>query len=208
MMDEQFVITISHVLGSGGAYIGKRLSEIFKVPFVDRQILKMVSEKLSISENDIELLDEKKSSFWQSFSRLELMNEPVIALTADYIPSDRDLFDLESEFIKQIANKSSAIILGRGGRYILRDHPRHLSIFVYADMKDRIKRVSELYNISENASAKMIEKNDKDRKNYIQSFTKLKLTDAKAYDICINTSSIGLENAVGIVKNCFDLKYS
>lgn len=207
-MDEQFVITISHVLGSGGAYIGKRLSEIFKVPFVDRQILKMVSEKLSISENDIELLDEKKSSFWQSFSRLELINEPVIALTADYIPSDRDLFDLESEFIKQIANKSSAIILGRGGRYILRDHPHHLSIFVYADMKDRIKRVSELYNISENASAKMIEKNDKDRKNYIQSFTKLKLTDAKAYDICINTSSIGLENAVGIVKNCFDLKYS
>lgn len=200
-MNENYVITVSHQLGCGGAYLGKKLSEMLAIPFVDREILKMVADYLNVPEADIEHREERLLSFWESFSRLELFSNSLVTVPSDYFPSDRELYNLESKFIEEIAAKSSAIILGRGGRYILRDFPHHLSVFVHADMKDRIQRVSKLYNVSVNVAQKIIAKNDKERNSYIKSFTHLEWLDARTYDICINTSRIGLDNAVIVIKN-------
>ncbi len=204
-MNEKFVVTISHQLGCGGADIGKKLSESLSVPFVDRQILKMVADYLNVPEEDIAGREERAESFWDSFMRMEAFNATLAVMEAHYYPSDKELYDLESEFIEQIVHKGSVIILGRGGRYILRNFKPHFSVFVHADLNDRIQRVSDLYHVSENEAKKVIEKNDKERNAYIKSFTKLEWLDARAYDICINTSSVGLDNAVEIIKS--SLKY-
>jgi cytidylate kinase len=205
-MDEQYVVTISHQLGSGGAYVGMKLSKLLSIPFVDREILKKVADYLNLPEEEIENREERLASFWQNLSRMESLSDPIMGAGVEYSPSDKELYNLESEFIQEIAKKSSAIILGRGGRFILRDFPRHLSVFVCADLKDRIGRVSELYHIPENTSRKMIEKNDRERNAYIKSFTGLEWLDPRSYDICINTSSIGLDNAVTVIKNSLEFK--
>jgi len=205
-MKDQYVVTISHQLGCGGTNIGKQLSEVLSIPFVDRQILKQVADYLDLPEADIENREERLASFWQTFFRLESLSDPITAAGAEYLPSDRELYNLESEFIEQIAKKGSAIILGRGGRYILRGHPRHFSVFVHADLKDRVQRVSELCHVSEDASRKIIEKDDHERNAYIKSFTRLEWLDARTYDICVNTSSIGADNSVKIIKNCLEFK--
>ncbi|MDR3602060.1 MAG: cytidylate kinase family protein [Desulfosporosinus sp.] len=205
-IDDNYVVTISHQLGCGGAYIGKKLSEILFVPFVDRQILKEVADFLNIPEENIKDREERITSFWQSFKRLEAFDDPIVEINSEYFPTDKELFKLESEFIEQIAEKSSAIFLGRGGHYILRNHQRHFSIFLHADMKDRIQRVSELYNVSENESKKIIEKNDRERNTYFKSLTQLEYLNLMTYDICVNTSSTGLDNAVKIIRNCLEFK--
>jgi Cytidylate kinase len=205
-MDEQYVITISHQLGCGGAYIGKKLSEALSVPFVDRQILKRVADYFNLSEADVESREEKRSSFWEIFYRGEMLIDPVSAIAQDYMPTDKELYDLEMQYIEKIANKSSSIILGRGGNYILRNHPRHLSVFLSADMKDRIQRVCKLYDASESESRRIIEKNDKERSAYIKAQTGLDTLNVKSYDICVNTSSVGLDNAAQIIKSALDYK--
>ena len=205
-MNEQYVITISHQLGCGGAEIGKNLSELLSIPFIDRQILKQASEYLSLPESDIEDREERLTSFWQTITRAESLGNPLIALGTEYLPSDRELFELESEFIEQIANKSSAIILGRGGRYILRDFPRQFSVLIYADMEERVRRVSQLYHTDDRSARKIIEKNDRDRDAYMKAFTKFDWLNARIYDICINTSSIGIGKAVEIIKSCLEFK--
>jgi cytidylate kinase len=200
-MCEKFVVTISHLLGCGGSDVGKKLSKDLAVPFVDRQILKLVSDHLKVPEEDIESREERATSFWDSFMRMEAFNATMAVMEAHYYPNEKELYDLESEIIEQIVQKGSAIILGHGGRYILRNFEKHFSVFVHADLNDRIQRVSELYHISDNEAKKTIEKNDKERNAYIKSFTSLELLDARTYDICINTSSIGLYNAVEIIKS-------
>jgi cytidylate kinase len=206
-MNEQYVVTISHLLGCGGANIGKKLSEMLSIPFVDRQILKKVADHLKLPVEDIENREERATSFWQVFSHAGYLIDPLMAIGAEYLPSDRELYDLESEFIEQITKKSSAIILGRGGRYILRDYPRHFSVYVHADMKDRIQRVTELYHVSENEAQRIIEKNDRERSVYIKSYTHLEWLDARTYDICLNTSSIGIDNSVKIIKDSLESKF-
>src|SRR5271165_6193427 len=67
MPDEPYVITISHQLGAGGAYLGNKLSKRLGLPFIDRDILKQVAAQLNLSEADLEQRDERLSSFWESF---------------------------------------------------------------------------------------------------------------------------------------------
>jgi cytidylate kinase len=205
-MKENYVITISHLLGSGGAYIGQELSKVLSIPFVDRQILKKISDQLNVPESAIENREEKLVSFWEAFSLMGSVGTLMTVGGEKYLPSDKELFDLESKFIVQIAQNDSAIILGRGGRYILRDFPRRFSVFVYAEMNDRAKRVAELYSVSDDEARTIIEKNDRERDAYMKTFTKLAWLDLRQYDICINTSSTGRDNAVKIIKDCVEFK--
>ncbi len=205
-MDENYVVTISHQLGSGGAYIGEKLSEALTIPFVDRDILKKIAEKLDIAEKSVEYREERLSSFWQSFSQAQMMTDPLLGLVPECLLSDKDLFVLESDYITRIAQKSSALILGRGGNFILNKHPRHISVFVHAQLSDRLNRVAELYKVDTGKAKKIIDTNDKERYAYIRAFTKQELSDAKNYDICINTSCLGLDKSVDFIKNFITLK--
>jgi cytidylate kinase len=209
-MDEKlFAITISHQIGSGGAPVGKKLSERLNIPFFDREILKRVSNRLHMAEADLAQREERLRSFWQPYSRTAELLDPALSLTADqYIPTDRELFQLESETILRIAEKTSAVFIGRCGRYILRDHPRHLKLLVHADPSFRIERLKGLYHLSEPEAVKMMEDNDRDRAAYIRAFTGQDWTDARLYDLSINTSACGLDGAVEPVLACVKGKIS
>jgi len=207
-MENVYVITISHLLGCGGSYVGSKLSEMLSIPFVDRQILKKVSDTLNVSEKVIEDREERKSSFWEVFFREQALADPMTTAAGRYMPSDRELYALETKYIEQIATAHSCIILGRGGNYILRNHPHHLRVFVYANVDDRIKRVSELYKVSGAEAGRIIEKNDKERQAYIKTHTGTEMLDLRNYDICLNTSSFGLDNCVALVKNALDSKWN
>lgn len=206
-MDKKYVITISHQLGCGGAYIGNKLSEKLSVPFIDRQILKRIADILNLPERDIEEREEKKPSFWDVFFREEaVLAVPMLHFAADFILSDKELYDLEMQYIEKIANENSCIILGRGGNYILRNHPCHLGVFVWAEMKDRISKVSELRKVPESESKRIIERNDRERYEYLKTHTGHDMLNLKYYDICINTSELGLDNSVTIIQNALESK--
>ena len=199
MSNQHLAITISHQLGSGGAYLGQKLSERLGLPFIDREVLKKVAEQLNLAEAVLVGREERLSTFWQSFMRIAVFTDPVNCLSPDsYSPSDHELFILESDYIGRIAEKSSAIFLGRCGRFILRDHPGHISILVHADLPDRIKRIQQLYCFDEDAAKKLVETNDRERTAYIRAFTRQDWLDARWYDLCVNTSHLGLDKSVEI----------
>lgn len=196
----QIVITISHQLGSGGAFLGQKLSERLNIPFLDREILKKVSDQLHLAESSLAGREERLTSFWESFSRLAVLGDPTHAMAIPvYEPSDRELFHLESETIRRIAERGSAILIGRCGRYILRDHPAHFAVFTHADRPARVKRISRLYNVSEEKAAKILEENDRERGQYIKAFAGEDWLDARLYDLCLNTTRLGYDACVDLV---------
>ena len=209
MNEKMFAITISHQIGSSGAPVGKRLSERLDIPYFDREILKRVSNRLHMAEADLEHREERLRSFWQSYSHTaELILDPALSLTADrYIPSDKELFQLESETILRIAEKSSAVFIGRCGRHILRSHPRHLSLLLHADPASRIERIKNLYHLDAPEAGKFMEENDRDRAAYIRAFTGQDWVDARLYDLCINTSQTGVDGAVDLIRTCVKTRF-
>jgi cytidylate kinase len=195
-----FIISISRQLGSGGAYVGQHLASKLQIAYVDREIINKTAQQLQVSEKDIESRDETKTSLWRSI----LVSSPYINPTL-YVPppvfepSDEELYQTESEIIEQISTKFSAIIVGRGGSYILRNHPRHLSVFLHGTSKLRIQRIRELYNLSEDKARKLMESSDKARSIYLKVMTGKDWIDSRQYHLSIDTSVIGLDGTVEVI---------
>jgi cytidylate kinase len=200
-----FAITISRQLGCGGAYIGQQLAKNIDVFYADREIIGQAAKQFSILKEDLESRDEKILSFWQSFIRSYAIAPDTYVPPQIIAPSDRELFKTESEIIARIAKERSAVIIGRCGSYVLREHPNHVSIFLHGDITFRNGRIQKLYNASEEVAGEMIAQNDKERANYNHTFTGKEWTDARQYDISIDTSKIGVDKTVEFILKYLDL---
>jgi len=192
-------ITINRQLGSGGSYIGQQIAKKMGILYADREIISEAATQLSVLETDIESRDEKILSFWHSFWQFSAFAPTVYEPPKTLLPTNRELFDVESEIIKRIASEQSVVIIGRCGFHILKDHPNRLSIYLYGDIGFRVARVAELYSIPEKEAEKMVIQTDKERANYCKYFTDKKWTDARNYDLSIDTSKAGIEQSVELI---------
>jgi CMP/dCMP kinase len=195
-----FVITISRQLGSGGAYLGRRLATRLNILYLDREILFQAAKELKISETELDSLDEKVVPRWQSWLQIMAQSYSLgFAPPMIDVPTDQKLFNAESDVIKRTSQENSAVIVGRAGSYILREHPRHLSVFLYADVAFRQQRLQELNNVSAQEALKLINRIDRARTQYLRVFTGQDWMNACQYHLCLDTSVVGLERAEDII---------
>jgi len=200
-----FVITISRQLGSGGAYIGQQLAKKLDIYYADREILSRAAKQLAVLEEDLESRDEKLLSFWKSFFHIDGFATDYHLPPKMNFPFDREIYDTEAAIIKHIADERSAVIIGRCGFHILREYSNHVSLFLHADISFRSKRVQELYNVPEKNALEMIAQNDKERAQYIDTFTGKKWTDARHFNLSLDTGKLGADKSVALILNYLDL---
>ena len=200
-----FIITISRQLGCGGAYVGHQLAKNLNIFYADREIIGQAARQLSVLEEDVKTREEKTLSFWQSFLRSHAVTPDTYVQTRTLAPSDYELFKTESEIIRRIARERSAVIIGRCGSYVLRDHPNHVSLFLHGEIEFRKNRVGKLYDVSEETAGKMIARNDEERARYNQKFTGREWTDARQYDMTLDISKTGVDGAVAFILKYLEL---
>ena len=201
------VISISRQLGSGGAYVGQLLAKKMDFFYADRVIINKVAKQLSILEEDVESRDEKKLSFWNSFLQFSAF-APDPYFPPRIITSDLELFEAESMVIEHLAKERPAVIIGRCGFHILRNYPDHISIFLHGEKAFRKGRIQKLYNLTEEDAGKRIAQSDKERALYCNAFTGKDWTDARNYDISIDTSKIGIDKSVDLILGYLELRVS
>lgn len=198
-------ITISRQLGCGGAYVGQQLAKKLNVFYADREIISQAAKQFSVLEEDLTSRDEKKLSFWQSFLRAYAVAPDAYVEPRILPPSDHELFKTESEIISRIAKERSAVIIGRCGSYILRDHPNHISIFLHGNRTYRKSQIQKRYAVSEEAARKMIAQSDKERALYHRTVTGHEWVDARRYDISIDTSKIDFAKSTELIMKYLEL---
>lgn len=196
-----FVITISRQLGSGGAYIGQQLAKKLDIYYADREILSMAAKQLAVLEEDLESRDEKLLSFWKSFLHIDGFATEYHLPPQMNFPFDREIFDAEASVIEHIAKERSAIIIGRCGFHVLREYTNHISIFLHADISFRSKRVQEWYNVSEKIAMEKITRSDKERAQYIETFTGKKWTDSRHFNLTLDTGKLGVDKSAALILN-------
>jgi len=201
-----FVITISRELGSGGAYIGRQLAKKLDVFYADREIIGQAARKLSVLQEDVAAREEKILSFWQLFIQSFAIAPDVYVPPQIAAPTDRELFKTESEIIARIARERSAVIIGRCGYHVLREHPNHVSIFLHGNVNFRKDRIRKLYNVSSDAAQKLIVQSDAARTLYNSKFTGKEWTDARQYNLAIDTSKTGVDKTVELIGQCLPFR--
>ena len=196
---QKHVITLSRQFGSGGSEIGKKLSDILGLPYVDKAILAEAAASSGISKEHFEKADEKRTnSFLFSLVSSHYGGSVAPIQLSDIITDDK-LFIYTANAIKKIAAEP-CIIVGRCADDVLRDK-KIIRVYVYADLADRVKRIAELYGIDEKAAATLIKKTDKKRANYYNFYTSKTWGVAENYDLCINSSSLGIDGSTETIKH-------
>lgn len=204
---KNFIITIGRQLGSGGKEIAEKLGELLNIKVYDKGLLEVAAKESGLDPTVFETADEQEHNNF--FGGLFSIHGSI----SDYMPisncfENDNLFEIQSEAIRNIAERESCIIVGRCAEYVLRDHPNMISIFITANNKDRIKRVMEIENLEHDKAIEFIEKGDKRRRSYHDYYATTSWGEAGSYDICINSSKMGLDGTVELlhsfIKRHFD----
>lgn len=203
------VITICREFGSGGKYIGERLAQELNIKLYDKEILNKVSEESGINLDILEQVDEKQEqSFWYTFAVSLYESHESIDPMNQKLPSNEKLFIEQAKVIEDLADKEDCIIIGRCSNIILKNKPNVFNIFVYSSNFDfKIQRKMKYSNIQNREEAEeLINKTDLEREKYYNYFTNKKWGDRKDYDLMIDTSKIGVDNTVELIKTYLNLK--
>ena len=200
MNTHPFVIAIGRQLGSGGKQVGEYLSQQLGVPVYDRRLIIMAAEEQGFDANVFRKADEIAAK--GNLSKLaHAIASPFITYrnTYDNPLSHESLFRVQADIIRQKAEAESCIMVGRCSDYILREHPRHLSVFIRADMDDRIQAVAQRFSLNHDEAKELIIKNDRQRAQHHDLYAETNWGTANAYDLCINASRLGVEGTAKVV---------
>ena len=187
------IITISRQFGSGGRTVGHLIAEKLGIPFYDKELVEQIAVDSGFAPKFVEEHGEHapgKSILSYAFASGGMSGG---LSTADF------LWSIQCNAILQLAEKGPCVIVGRNADYILKDRKDVLHIFIHADMDFRADRIVRLYGESEKSPVARLQEKDKRRSVNYQHYTGRKWGDAENYDLCLNTATIGVEEAADIV---------
>ena len=202
---EQFIITISRMFGTGGHEIGAELARRLGVKLIDKQVLNEVAKRMHVVEEAMEKI-EARNPLWRddftSFYRTYMSRAEYNGLEHDR--TSHELFEAQAEAIRSIAAEESCVLIGRCGFHIFADHPNALKIFIHSSEDCRKRRIAEKYDLSLADAAAMVVDNDYSRELYTKTFTGKDWTDARNYDISIDVRKFGVNGAVDFIMKCIE----
>lgn len=201
-----YIVTIGREPGSGGHEIGTKLAQRLGISFYDKEIINIASRDSGLGKEFFEKADENygHSLFGGLFG---MRNSLVDEVYAGYYLSNENFFKIQSDVIRDLAQKKSAVFVGRCADYVLKDHPRCFNIYITAELPDRIKRMAAIHKVDEDKALKIVEKMDKRRAEYYNFFSNRRWGAAKSYHLCVNSSALGIDNTVDVVADCIHKRF-
>ncbi len=211
-METKFYITIGRQKGAGGLEIARRLSEEFGIPFYDKQLLDLAAKESGLCKEVFAEIDERRGSKFISGFFSGIMGSLYSEYGASSGINREEIFRIQSECIQHIANRESAIFVGRCADYILRERKSCLNVFITATGEDRVERLLECNKIAnaekytKEEMIELLEKSDDKREKYYNYFTYKQWGAAASYDVCLNSSLLGIEGCVSVIKDILKSK--
>ena len=189
-MDKRLVITIGRQCGSGGRRIGQMLAEQLGIKCYDKEILNRAAKESGLAAELFETHDEKPTS---SFLYSLVMDTYSLGYTSSSymdMPINHKIFLAQFDTIKKLASEESCIIVGRCADYALADDPNAFSVFITGD----------------NKAKDIMIKTDKKRSSYYNYYSSKRWADSRSYDMCVNSTKLGLEGSVELIKTYAKIK--
>jgi len=193
---KHIIINVGRQLGSGGHDIGRMLALDFQAKYYDRELLNLAAKESGLSEKIFEQNDEKKGFF----RGLLNIGTPHLGGGADKPDlSQESLFQFQSDAILKAAKEGPCVFVGRCADYILRDFPNTVNIFITASMEYRVSQIMNKQHFNKEEARRFIEQKESKRAAYYNYYTGKKWGAAESYDLCIDSSILGLVETEKII---------
>lgn len=195
---KQYVVTISRQFGSMGRMIAQQLSRELGVDFYDRDIVEETASRMGLPVSVISNTEENSKSIY--FKQQYPLGMGIASMRDE-------IFLIQKNIIRDLAQKESCIIVGRCADSILKDMENHLNVYIYAPMDARLRNAVELAKLDEKTAKKMIREIDHSRELYHRRYCPEYVDPSTNKDIMIDSSRFGAEGTVkiltGLVREMF-----
>ncbi|MBO7363953.1 MAG: cytidylate kinase-like family protein [Lachnospiraceae bacterium] len=191
-IDGKLIICIGRESGSGGRKIGMMLAEKLGVNCYARELISVAAENSGLCDEIIASHDERPR---RSFLYSLVMDSYSVGYHAQMVdmPMDQKVFLAQYEAIKKLASESGCVFVGRCADYVLQDDPDMVSVFITASEEDKIQTVMETHSLDRAKAKDYIQKTDRRRSSYYNSYSDRRWGLASSYDLCLNRSALGFE---------------
>ena len=191
------IITVSRQFGSGGRTVAKLTAEKLGWLYYDKELVKKIAAESGLAESYI--LD---SGEYACSTNSFLFNWAMSAESGrnpGMLPVSDQLYIVQNNIIRDLAEKGNCVIVGRCSDYILRDRDDTLNIFVHADQEFRADRIVRLYGETMDKPARRLKEKDDKRRTYYRHYTGRIWGAAENYDITLDSGRLGVEHCADIV---------
>ena len=198
---DKFVIAITRTCGSGATTIGKILAKNLGVEIYDRNILRLASDDSGISEELFARADEDQKQSLLFRASQKVYTGGLIPPEKEDFTSNNNLFNYQAKVLRELADESNYVVIGRAADYVLRDKPGLVRVYIYASREKCIEKEMNRQKIDWKTADKFITKTDKYRRDYYRYFTGQEWENMQNYDLCINTTQMTYEQAAKAIQD-------
>ena len=189
------IITISREFGSGGRFIGEEVAKKLGIAYYDKNIINQIAEESGLSPDYIQEsaeLSPKKVILAYALAGRDITGKSVEDM----------VYEVQRKVILELAEKEPCVIIGRNADFILKDRDDVLNVFIHGNMPEKMKRICQLYNVSEQDAVKMMTDTDKRRMTNYNFYTDQRWGKASNYTLCLNSSQLGYDKCEEIIMEC------
>lgn len=203
------IVTIARHFGSGGKTVGEMLAKDLGINCYEKQIIKMASEESGINEALFNQADEKlkRTPLFFGKGKQPEYTGKLIAPDSDEFVSDHNLFNYQAKVIRELAERESCVIIGRAADFVLKDYPNVVSVFVHASKEYCVQQAVERRAYTGRDVEKFVEKTDKYRSDFYRYYTGQEWTDARNYDLCLNSERLGFEGTMEAIEAYIKVRF-
>ncbi len=194
------VITIGRQFGSGGREIGEKLAQAYDIKYYDKELIARAAKESGFCEEILMNHDERPTNSFLYNLVIDTYSFGYNSSSFVDMPMSQKVFLAQFDTIKKIAEEGPCVIVGRCADYALEGRDNVLNLFIYADEDFRVRKIMEQYGMDESKARDNLIKKDKQRASYYNYYTNKKWGRAESYDLCINSSVLGIDGSVKLIK--------
>lgn len=190
-MEKQIMISISREFGSGGRQIAEKVAEDLGLPLYDRGLLDAIAKEKNIDVEHLQKFDEKPRNLILSRSVGGHSNS-----------IEENLVKMQFEYLQRKADGGESFVaLGRCAETALKGKEGLVSVFILEDKEEKLVHVKDKYQLSDSEAALKMVRHDTKRKAYHNRYSDFKWGDSRGYDLCINSSRLGIEKTAAMIES-------
>lgn len=190
-MEKQLIISIGREYGSGGHAIAEILAKRFDIPLYDHNLLDEIAQEKNVEPEELKQYDEVPKKHLLSRTVKGYSNSP-----------EESVANMQFDFIRKLAQEGkSFVVVGRCAERVLDDNKALISLFILGNEEAKIKRICQVRGMNEAQAKAAMYRHDKHRKAYHNYYCEGKWGDSRCYDLCVNSSKLGVEGTADVLEN-------
>ena len=195
-------VTISRQYGSGGSEVAERVARALGWHVYDNDVVEQVAERLGLTTAEVSAREERVPSLVERMTSAMALGVPeVMPLAGDFVAqcTEERMVEMTQRVIEDAVRAGPAVLVGRGAQSMLAARADALHVYCYAPFDALVRYAIIHLDVPPQDAPKRVHEINHQRQEYVKRHFHRDWRDFTNYDLCVNTSRIGLDGAAEMV---------